>query len=196
MNSKLLLVAEKNQARAFDIIRTLRIQEIWKNMGGEAHLVGSLRTGLLIKNLDIDFHVYTDDFSVKRSFDAIAQIAGHPKINKINYMNLIDTEEKCIEWHLSYIDKHKEEWNIDIIHIHKESKYAGWFERVANRISEVLTLETKLTILSIKNDIPANVKVMGIEIYQAVIRDGIRNYKEFMLWKKNQPQNGIIEWIP
>jgi len=192
----ILEIAERNRQKAFAIIDELKIVESWQAFGAVANLVGSLRTGLLMKNLDIDFHIYSDSFSVTDSFGAIALIAENPQIRNISYTNLLDTDEQCIEWHLQYINNDKNEWKIDLIHILKGSRYEGYFENVADRIKAVMTPEQKFAILSIKNDTPYNVKIKSIEIYQAVIRDGIRSYREFCKWEKNNTTNGIIEWIP
>ena len=191
-----LKIAERNRQKALAIIDELKITECWQAFGAVANPVGSLRTELLMKNLDIDFHIYSYSFSVTESFGAVALIAENPRIKNISYKNLLDTDEQCIEWHLSYIDNDKNEWKIDLIHILKCSRYEGYFENVADRIKAVMTPEQKLTILSIKNDTPDNVKIKGIEIYQAVIRDGIRDYTEFCKWKKSNNTDGIIEWIP
>ncbi|NLF41354.1 MAG: phosphoglycerate mutase family protein [Bacteroidales bacterium] len=196
MKDSIIEHAERLQCQAHEVIRELKIIEIWKAYGAQARLVGSLSTGLLIKKRDIDFHVYSERFSISDSFGAIALIASNRSIKKVTYNNLIDTEEKCIEWHLWFLDEENNEWQIDIIHIHNESPYAGKFENVAERIKTVLTPELKLAILSIKNEIPDTVKVMGIEVYQAVIRDGIRNYNDFMLWREKNHQEGIIDWMP
>ena len=59
-----------------------------------------------------------------------------------------------------------------------------------------MTAEMKSAILGIKNEIPESQKVMGIEVYQAVIRDGIRTYHDFTRWKSEQAETGIIEWMP
>ncbi|WP_319779900.1 hypothetical protein [Maridesulfovibrio sp.] len=83
-----------------------------------------------------------------------------------------------------------------MIQIHMDSPYAGYFERVADAIRDKLTPETKQIILEIKYAVPDGQKVMGIEIYQAVLRDGIRNYEEFMEWKEKNPQQEIITWMP
>jgi hypothetical protein len=192
----ILEIADKNRQKAFTIIDELKIIACWQAFGAVANLVGSLRTGLLMKNLDIDFHIYSDSFSVKNSFGAVALIAENPRIKNISYTNLLDTDEQCIEWHLRYIDDDTDEWKIDLIHILKGSRYDGYFENVADRIKTVMTPEQKFAILSIKNDTPDNVKIKSIEIYQAVIRDGIRSYREFCKWKKNNNTDGIIEWIP
>ncbi|MFW6276881.1 MAG: phosphoglycerate mutase family protein, partial [Bacteroidota bacterium] len=152
--------------------------------------------GLLIKNLDIDYHVYSEKFNLSESFSAIAEIAENPGIKKVQYTNLIDTPEKCVEWHLWFEDLDKREWKIDMIHILKESQYAGVFENIADRIKATLTGESKMAILEIKNQLTSDDNTMGIEVYMAVIRDGINNIHEFRNWKKEQPPAGIIEWTP
>lgn len=195
-SEKILELSENNTKIASEIVNELKLVEAWNSYGAEAHLVGSLRTGLLMKNRDIDFHIYSDKFSIAASFGAIAKISENKRIKKVSYTNLIDTEEMCIEWHAWYQDSDDQLWQIDMIHILNESPYKGKFEEVADRINAVLTPESKLSILSIKNEVSEDEKVMGIEIYQAVIRDGIKNYEEFKDWKEKQNQTGIIDWMP
>lgn len=83
-----------------------------------------------------------------------------------------------------------------MIHIHPESRYVGFFEDVADRIQRALTPETRYAILAVKNTVPPGQKVIGIRVYQAVIRDGVRTYSEFVDWEAQNPSNGIITWAP
>ena len=83
-----------------------------------------------------------------------------------------------------------------MIHILSDSTYDGYFENVAQRISEVLTQETREAILRIKNAIPGDRKVMGIQVYKAVIADGIRDIDSFWQWESHNPGDGIITWVP
>jgi len=192
----LLELSEQNQKRAFEIIKKLQIVEKWNAIGATANLVGSLRNGLFMKRRDIDFHIYTKNFSITDSFVAVALIASNPQIKKIDYINMLDSVDNCLEWHAWYEDENKELWQIDMIHIHNDSRYVNYFEEVADRIKAVLTPETKLAILSIKNNMTANDNFFGIEIYKAVIQDGVRNYTEFLRWRENNEPTGIIEWMP
>ena len=130
------------------------------------------------------------------SFQAIMQLAANPAIKRIEYKNLIDTDEHCIEWHAWYEDTDHELWQIDMIHILKGSYYDGYFEQVAERISAVLTPEIRETILKLKYETPDTEEIMGIEYYQAVIQDGIHDYAAFQNWRKAHPTNGIINWRP
>ena len=55
----LLETAAANQRRAREIIRTTGLEAIWRSVGAEPRLVGSLRTGLLMTHRDIDYHIYS-----------------------------------------------------------------------------------------------------------------------------------------
>lgn len=106
------------------------------------------------------------------------------------------TVEACVEWHAWYQDSESELWQIDMIHIRKGSRYDGYFEKVAERLRAVLTDETRLAILKLKYETPETEKIIGIEYYQAVIRDGVRSYAEFEVWRQEHPVTGIVEWMP
>ena len=183
----LLELAKRNQERAWEVIRQTDIINIWKSVGAEINLVGSLNMGLLMKHKDIDFHIYTSPFRISDSFQAMA---------RLEYGNSLDTEEQCVEWHAWFQDPDNELWQIDMIHIVKGSRYDGYFEKMAERITAVLTDETRQAILKLKYETPDTVKIMGVEYYQAVIQDGVRTYAELEDWKKQHPVTGVIEWIP
>ncbi len=190
-------IARQNLEMAFRIIAELRIKEIWEELGSTCHLVGSVKTGLLMDHLDIDFHTYSEDFSIATSFQAISMISENPKIKEIHYKNLLEAEDMCLEWHLTYEDDVHRIWTIDIIHIKKESPYAGMVERVTEKIDAVMTEELKDKILRVKWGIGQNnEKVPGIEIYQAVIDEGIGTYEDFKAWRKNKKEGGISLWEP
>ena len=190
----LLELAKRNQERAWEVIRQTDIINIWKSVGAEINLVGSLNMGLLMKH--IDFHIYTSPFRISDSFQAMARLAENPLIKRIEYGNSLDTEERCVEWHAWFQDPNNELWQIDMIHIVKGSRYDGYFEKMAERITAVLTDETRQAILKLKYETPDTAKIMGVEYYQAVIQDGVRTYAELEDWKKQHPVTGVIEWIP
>ena len=61
---------------------------------------------------------------------------------------------------------------------------------------QVLTDRTRETILRLKYETPEAEKIMGIEYYQAVLRDGVGTYTEFEAWRAAHPVTGILEWMP
>lgn len=192
----ILELAKRNQQKAWEIIEDTRIVRIWEGIGAKVNLVGSLRTRLLMKHRDIDFHIYTSPLDLSASFRAIAELAENTSVKKIEYTNLLHTAEACIEWHAWYKDMEGELWQMDMIHIQEGSRYDGYFERVAERISAVLTDEMRLAILKLKYETPDTEKIMGVEYYQAVIQDGVRSYPEFEEWRRLHPAVGVVEWVP
>ncbi|WP_418408799.1 phosphoglycerate mutase family protein [Alistipes sp.] len=192
----LMKTAAANQQRAREVIRDTGLEAAWRSVGAEPNLVGSLRTGLLMTHRDIDFHIYSSPLRIADSFAAMARLAGHPRIRQVTYNNLLDAPDQCLEWHAWYADADDKLWQIDMIHMPRGSAYDGYFEQVADRISAVLTDETRRAILQIKYDTPDGVKIMGIEYYQAVLRDGVRTYAEFEAWRAAHPVTGVLEWMP
>ena len=71
----ILELAEKNQREAWEVIRKTDIMNIWKSVGAEINLVGSLNMGLLVKNRDVDFHIYSSPLTPAGSFMAMAKLA-------------------------------------------------------------------------------------------------------------------------
>ena len=192
----ILELAKRNQQKAWEIIEDTRIVRIWEGIGAKVNLVGSLRIGLLMKHRDIDFHIYTSPLDLSASFRAMAELAENTSIKRIEYTNLLHTAEACIEWHAWYKNMEGELWQMDMIHIQEGSRYDGYFERVAERISAVLTDEMRLAILKLKYETPDTEKIMGVEYYQAVIQDGVRSYPEFEEWRRLHPAVGVVEWVP
>lgn len=76
------------------------------------------------------------------------------------------------------------------------SRYDGYFEEVARRISAALTDETREAILRLKWETLDTEKIAGIEYYMAVLRDGIRSYPDFVRWREAHPLTGVAEWMP
>lgn len=192
----ILELAKRNQQKAWEIIEDTRIVRIWEGIGAKVNLVGSLRTGLLMKHRDIDFHIYTSPLDLSAGFRVMAELAENTSVKKIEYTNLLHTAEACIEWHAWYQDMEGELWQMDMIHIQEGSRYDGYFERAAERISAVLTDEMRLAILKLKYETPDTEKIMGVEYYQAVIQDGVRSYPEFEEWRRLHPAVGVVEWVP
>lgn len=184
------------QTHAYRILQESRLADIWQSRGASVHIVGSLRMGLLMKHRDIDLHIYSHDFSLTDSFDAMAAFAANPSVGKITCLNLLKEQDNCVQWQAEYNDVLSGQWQIDIIHMPEGARYAGYFEQMAERIKTALTQETRYAILSLKHQTPDCEKIMGIEYYQAVLRDGVRTWRDFVVWRQQHPMEGIIEWMP
>lgn len=192
----ILELAKQNQQTAWKVLEETGIIPAWERIGATVHLVGSLKSGLLAKSKDIDMHIYTKKLDVTESFSVMQELAGRLSLKEIQYKNLIQTEEECIEWHALYEDKDMNTWKFDLIHIRKNSKYDGVVERMTAAIIDRLTPEIRKTILQIKFDVPDNIMIPGVEIYHAVFTGGVRNYEELEQWRKTNPLIDSLDWLP
>ena len=191
-----LKLSEDNSRRAFEIIEELGIVPAWESIGAEVRQVGSLAMGLMMKHLDIDFHIYSPMLDPAADFKVMAHLAGDEYVKRVEYRNLSATDEACIEWHLWREEPDGAQWQIDMIHIRSGSRYDGYFERMAERIASVMTQRQRQTILRLKYETPDSEKIAGVEYYQAVIRDGVGTYPQLERWRKDNPLTGIAEWMP
>ncbi|MDE5869986.1 MAG: phosphoglycerate mutase family protein [Muribaculaceae bacterium] len=188
-------LATANQEKAKIVLKSSGIAEIWEQYGCRVNLIGSLRMGLLASHRDIDLHVYSKSITVESSFEIAAQIAKLPEVTEIRCINGLLTEEHCIAWHISY--KHEGEiWQFDVIHIEEGSQYDGYFERMADRIVEVMTAQQKETILRLKFETTPDKDYHGVEYYEAVIAAGISNMADFDEWVTEHRKKPMYYWIP
>lgn len=191
----ILELALHNQQTAWTILEHTGIIPAWERIGATVHLVGSLKSGLLAKSKDIDLHIYTDKLDVAESFSVMQELAKRLSLKEVQYKNLIQTEEECIEWHALYEDEELSTWKFDMIHIRRNSKYDGVVENVTTAIMNRLTPELRKTILQIKFDVPDGVQIPGIEIYHAVFTGGVRSYEELEQYRKTNPLTNSLDWM-
>lgn len=194
MTENYLEKSQKNQKRAWEVVRKSRLVPLWEGISAKVNLVGSLKIGVLAKHLDIDFHIYTKELNLGLSFDVIAQIAENLNAKSCQFINSAQTEESCFEWHLTCTDSDNQLWQIDIIQIKEGSKYDGHFEKIAETIKTQMTDAQKQTILKLKFETPENIKISGIEYYKAVLQDNVQTFEQLLDWKKVHKFSGIIEW--
>ena len=192
----ILNISAETERRARKLLGDSHIIRIWEEAGADVNIVGSLAMGLMMKHRDIDLHIYTDRLDPVADFAAMARLAANPAVERMTYANLSATEEECIEWHAWLRDEHGDEWQADMIHIRRGSRYDGYFERMAERIRAVVTPEQRETILRLKFETPDTEHIAGVEYYMAVIRDGVRSYGDFTRWRAAHPCNGICMWMP
>lgn len=192
---KIFELASANQKKAYKVLKTSGITNIWEQHGCRVNLIGSLRMGLLATHRDIDLHVYSKGITEENSFSIVAKIAKLPGVTEIKCINGLHTDEHCIAWHIFYRYE-GEIWQFDVIHIEEGSKYDGIFENMTERIVEVLTPQQKESILRLKFETPKDKDYHGVEYYEAVIADGIRNMREFEEWVAEHRKKPQYYWIP
>jgi hypothetical protein len=183
-------------------MRSSGVTEAWESVGARVNLIGSVASGLVMKNLDLDFHIYTDEPMLERSRAAMERLERNPAVCNVRFCNLLDTPEECLEWHAGYLDEEGVVWQLDMIHIRRGSAFDGVMERVTAAVIARLDPavpgagEAREAILRIKHDAPDGVKTPGIEVYYAVLELGLRTYAEFAAWKRATPSIDLLGWMP
>lgn len=190
------LLALANQEKAFRVLNESGIADVWKKSGCRVNLIGSLKMGLLASHRDIDLHVYSKGITEESSFAIASRMAKLQNVCEIKCINGLHTDERCMAWHISYRDHDNEIWQFDVIHIEEGSRYDGYFERMAERISALASQAQKDTILRLKFETPSDKDYHGVEYYEAVIADGIDNMEDFGQWVTEHRKQPQYYWIP
>lgn len=184
------------QSEARRVLKQSGIAEIWREAGCRVNLIGSLAMGLLAAHRDIDLHVYSTGITEQNSFAIAAKMAALPQVAEIKCINGLHTDERCMAWHATYRADDGRMWQFDIIHIEESSTYDGYFERMAERIVDVMTPAQRDTILRLKFEAPEDCDFHGVEYYEAVIADGVTGFAKLQEWVARHRKETPRYWIP
>ncbi len=184
--------SERAQAKAWALVRSSGVIGAWESVGARVSLVGSLATGLMMTHRDIDLHCYTQTLSPKDGLSVMARL----RPRRLTFEDLSSAPDRCLEWHAWLDDAEGDTWQLDMIPLPHDSPWRGFFERRDARIRAVLTPETRLAILALKAALPEAPHVPALEVYMAVLRDGVRTIEAFWDWRAAHPIGGIETWCP
>lgn len=185
-----------SQQEARRVLAESGIAEVWEKAGCRVNLVGSLRMGLLAAHRDIDLHVYSSGITEQSSFAIAAAMSALEGVTEITSINGLHTSEHCMAWHVKYKASSGETWQFDIIHIEAGTEYDGYFERMADRIEQVMTPSQRDTILRLKFSTPPGETIHGVEYYEAVIADGVTTLADLRRWVDTHRTKPPYYWMP
>lgn len=110
---------------------------------------------------------------------------------------LDDLEDPGLYWYLQYRDGLGQEWSIDTWLLERDHPLAMTPYRFAQAMSEKLDDDLRRTILEIKHrSLLDDLDSRGIDVYKAVLRDGIETYDGFRNWLERNPAEGLERWVP
>jgi hypothetical protein len=192
----LIAQASELQKQAHDVIRLLQLRERWAEVG-EVTFLGSARFGLMVAP-NIDMEVYADRPRPSAGFQVIAGIAEIPGVRRVRFKNqLDDPEDPGLFWYIQYRDRLGQDWSIDTWLIPRDHPLAMHADRFAEAMCERLDDALRRRILQIKHESRRrNADTRSIEIYKAVLRDGIGTYDEFERWLGKHPAKKLEDWMP
>jgi hypothetical protein len=192
----LIARASELQKQAHDVIRRLRLQGRWAEVG-EVTFSGSSRFGLMVEP-NIDMEVYADQPRPSAGFQVIAGLAEVPGVRRVRFKNqLDDLEDPGLYWYVQYRDQLGQDWSIDTWLIPSNHPLAMHPDRFARAMCQRLDDDLRRTILQIKHESRCrDLETRSLEIYKAVLRDGVGSYEQFERWLAQHPPKRLEDWMP
>lgn len=190
----ILRQAEIRQEQAYQAIKKLGLVERWEKVGKPV-LVGSMRFGAMV-SANIDMEVYTDAPLPHVGFAVIGELAETPGVTEIRYLNAMDGPDQGLYWFIQYEDGSGVTWGIDVWLVAHDHPYAYVADRLAAAMEKRLDAESRRRILSIKRDLPQELKVRGVDIYKAVLKDGVETAEAMVAWLEKNPPEVMELWHP
>ncbi len=193
----ILCQAEKLQARALAVVDTLRLCEFWGRVGATYH-VGASRTGLMMRP-NIDFETYVETPKAEDGFRIMTTLASSFGVKRVSYFDFMQSDDPGLYWWFEYQDADGMTWDFDHWLIPNSHPHAGMADRFASRLLAILTDPIRVKILSIKKetaDLSPQERPRGIDIYKAVLKDGVSSYEDFVKWTHNNPPVSLETWMP
>ncbi|MBQ9502602.1 MAG: N-acetyltransferase [Lentisphaeria bacterium] len=182
--------------RAERVLRESGMLEVWESLGAKIRSVGSFRTDLMMKDRDIDLHVYTETLDPERVRKAVTPLLASGKVRKLAYADNSGTDEHCLEWHWLLSGGGSELWSFDVIQIAAGSAFDGFFEDTAEALIDVLTPADRRKILELKAAEPENSNICGMEFCRAVLEGNVTDWNAFLAWRRSVPPETLLHWRP
>jgi hypothetical protein len=192
----LILRASELQEQAQQVIRTLGLEERWGEVG-EVTFSGSAVFGLMVQP-NIDMEVHTDEPRPSAGFEVIIGIADIAGVRRVNFRNQLDDPgDPGLYWVVQYHDDLGGDWSIDTWLVPRDHPSPIRPDRFAAAMCRRLNDPLRLRILEIKYaNCCCGLGAKGIDIYKAVLRDGIETYEQFVTWIERNPRKGLEDWMP
>lgn len=186
--------ADQRRRRALVVIEELGLMERWSRYGKPV-MVGAVRIGLVV-DLDIDIEVYSQCPRIDDGFKVMSKLALLPGVWKVRFSNELEGPDQGLYWQIRHRDGLGDVWKIDTWLVGEDHPDAHHSERFADAMEKALTDETRTAILGIKEALLGRTEVRGVDVYKAVLRDGVRSPEEFIRWTSDESQSVTTHWLP
>jgi hypothetical protein len=176
------------QAEARAVEADLQLEQLLAPIG-EVNRVGSAALGLMVRR-DLDLTVVCSKLAVEPVTAVGARLAAHPRVNTVTFRN--DSRQwktnpnypDGLYLGVGYRSPGNDDWTLDIWFVDEPERqpdlaHMRW-------MPDKLTPEARTTILEIKSVWAARpeygMTLRGVDIYTAVLTDGVRTLEEFDQW--------------
>lgn len=194
---------ERSRARreeALSIMGALGLLERW-SAHGRPVLVGAVAHDL-VWGPDIDLEVYCpalrveDGFAVLAACSAVA-VDGRYRVVGAEYGNFLQEADAALYWRLRILTHGGTEWKVDMWSA-DEGYSLPRGEHLVTPLRNAMTHEMRLAILRLKalREQGMAPDCLSIDLYRAVITDGVRTADELLAWMDGRALGVLTDWCP
>jgi hypothetical protein len=189
-------VEEREAARrrhALDLLEELHVVERLSVLG-PVEVTGAVRHRLVVDR-DIDMDVTVDELDAGACFAAIGEIATDPRVLRIVYRN----DASAFGWlafDITCSDADGNAWIIELYVSTPAASFFGWTSELARLLEGVLTPDQRHAILELKEALVGDAEYRSMDVYRAVVDDGVRGTDDFLRWRPEHGSAKLARWLP
>jgi len=187
--------AAERLAMAKHILTQLQLIEHWSRFGNPV-IVGAVAYGLVVAP-DIDIEIFCETPAIPDGFAVLQACALHPRVSKAQFANKLAKPDQGLYWQLRYLGEDGQTWNLDMWSLRHDhpGPYAA---ALVAPMKQALNDEARHAILTIKEQVLSDISLHcgSINIYRAVLDDGIRTTEQFRLWLDQHQTSELLSWKP
>lgn len=161
---------------------------------GKVQIVGSYDLDLLIKP-DIDISICVEEYDLKKYFSVCTDIADQIKPIRIKYIDQSVAQFDAFPFDTGYflginLKRDNVKWSIDCWVFTPEI----FQERVSyhNDIKERINQLNRKILMDIKSSISENHNYRSVDLYNAVLFEGVSSLEEYTEWYKKKYSSDFI----
>ena len=127
----------------------------------------------------------------------LGECARHSLVVGAGFLNALAGPDKALYWKLRVKDRDGEEWKIDMWSAPEDYDLPRSEDFVAPMCA-ALTPETRAAILRLKEmrRCDETIRCLSIDLYRAVIEDGVRSPDELRHWLGSHETGALTGWKP
>ena len=188
--------AAARRHRALQIAGVLDLTARW-SVVGDVVSVGAVAYDLVVSP-DLDYEVFTSAApTIRAGFRVLADLAELPSVTTTHFRNALDTPDRGLYWQVRYRNQDGRDWKIDVWTLARDhpGPCAAW---IVEPMRQALDDETRAAILELKEIRAAGQApyVASIDIYRAVIDDGVRTADDLLAWMGSNYTPTLTPWRP
>ncbi len=193
---EVLARSQVRRVEALGILEELCLMRAWTEFGRPV-LVGAVAHDL-VWGRDIDLEVYCPQVRINDGFQVLARACqASDRVVSAQFGNFLAAADQALYWQLKYRLPDGGEWKVDMWSAGDDYALPRG-ESLVGPLGAALTPETRLAILRLKEarEHQAGLECLSIDLYRAVVRDGVRRPEELRAWLASNEIGVLSGWRP